>query len=110
VLEKKVPYWLPSRHRQLLLALVVSGFSRARGSAGFDRCAAVAPPPSSGIVAGPSTATISAPLPGTLGYSSAAAPAADGSAARIPSAGNTADAADARIVSVAQPLAFCADL
>jgi len=85
---------------------VVSGFGRAPGSAGFGPCASVAPPPFSGIVAAPSTASTSAPPPDTARRNSAGALAADENAVHTPSADSAAVAADVPGTSAGQPLAF----
>jgi len=89
---------------------MLPGFSRAAGNTGFARSVSPCRQPSPGIAAGPSNATTSAPPSGSPRCNSAGPPGGDESVARTLWAGNTAAAADARIASVAHPLAFCADL
>jgi len=89
--------------------LLVSGFWRAPGSAGFDRSVSAGRPSSPDISPGPSTATIAAPPPGSLGCNTAGATAGDESAARIPSADTAASAASGPNAS-ADPLDFRDDL
>ena len=66
----------------MALALLVSGFCPAPGSAGFGRSVSLCPASSPGMPAGPSTATIAALLGGTAGCNTAAGLAADENAVR----------------------------
>jgi hypothetical protein len=81
------------------VALVVSGFWRAPGSAGFDRCVSPGLPPFPDIAAAPSSATIAAPQPGTLRCNTVGALDWDESADRIPSIDNGASGVPGGIVS-----------
>jgi hypothetical protein len=105
MIEKILLYRLPSRHHQLLLVLLVSGFGPAPGSTGFGSCVSACPPPSPGIVAEPSTASTSAPLPRILHRNSVAALAAGETTAHILSADTGAASADGP-AGAARALAF----
>src|SRR3974377_1557771 len=90
------------------MALVVPGFGRAPGSAGFAPCASVGQTPFSGIVAAPSTASTSAPPPDTARCNSAGPLAADENTVHTPSADSAPVAAAVPRTSAGQPPAFYA--